>query len=198
MAATALTLCVLYAVAVLGMGGVVQRRRTGVDPWVRAATSTEQLANLLVLAAWLLDLLGPALVLGDVVEPWFDEPWGHVAGIVICGMSLAAGVAAQQAMGASWRTGIDPEHPAALVKSGLFGLVRNPVYTSMIGISLGTWLLAPTAAGALGFAACVVALEVQTRWVEEPHLRALHGSAYERYAARVGRFVPGVGRIPAP
>ena len=38
-------------------------------------------------------------------------------------------------------------------------------------------------------------LEIQTRMVEEPYLLKVHGSAYAEYAARVGRFVPGVGRI---
>jgi protein-S-isoprenylcysteine O-methyltransferase Ste14 len=28
-----------------------------------------------------------------------------------------------------------------------------------------------------------------------PHLLSMHGRAYADYAARVGRFVPGVGRI---
>ncbi len=41
----------------------------------------------------------------------------------------------------------------------------------------------------------VVALELQTRAVEESHLRRLHGSRYAAYAARVGRFVPGLGRL---
>ena len=31
--------------------------------------------------------------------------------------------------------------------------------------------------------------------VEEPYLLKVHGSAYAEYAARVGRFLPGVGRL---
>ncbi|WP_263493634.1 hypothetical protein [Streptomyces sp. PSKA30] len=31
--------------------------------------------------------------------------------------------------------------------------------------------------------------------VEEPYLQAAHGAAYLAYAARAGRFVPGVGRL---
>jgi protein-S-isoprenylcysteine O-methyltransferase Ste14 len=72
--------------------------------------------------------------------------------------------------------------------------VRNPVYTTMIGLAIGVWLLAPTAAGALAVAVCVAGLEIQTRAVEEPYLRELHGDAYARYAAATGRFVPGIGR----
>jgi protein-S-isoprenylcysteine O-methyltransferase Ste14 len=39
-------------------------------------------------------------------------------------------------------------------------------------------------------------MQVQVRAVEEPYLSLAHGEAYARYAARVGRFLPGVGRIP--
>ena len=45
------------------------------------------------------------------------------------------------------------------------------------------------------FALIPVALELQTRFVEEPHLRRVHGAAYAAYAAQVGRFVPRVGRL---
>jgi hypothetical protein len=47
-------------------------------------------------------------------------------------------------------------------------------------------------------AALVAAVQLQVRAVEEPHLRATHGDAYAAYAARTGRFVPRIGRLPAP
>jgi protein-S-isoprenylcysteine O-methyltransferase Ste14 len=47
----------------------------------------------------------------------------------------------------------------------------------------------------LGFLALVVALELQVRIVEEPYLRQAHGATYDDYARRVGRFLPGVGRL---
>ncbi len=37
----------------------------------------------------------------------------------------------------------------------------------------------------------------QTRAAEE-HLTAMHGERYCAYAARVGRFAPGVGRLSEP
>jgi hypothetical protein len=45
------------------------------------------------------------------------------------------------------------------------------------------------------FIALVTGLELQVCFVEEPYLRRTHGSAYLRYAARAGRFIPGVGTI---
>src|ERR1044072_4244842 len=112
MAALALTLCLLYAVALFGIGEVAQRRRTGVAGWVRASSSVERAANLLVLAAWLLDLLGPALVLAGVVEPWLEGA-GGAGGAPSC-LSLGVAVVAQRAMGAAWGTGIHPDRPADL------------------------------------------------------------------------------------
>jgi protein-S-isoprenylcysteine O-methyltransferase Ste14 len=40
-----------------------------------------------------------------------------------------------------------------------------------------------------------IALELQVRVVEEPYLRRVHGHAFAEYARRVGRFVPGLGRM---
>jgi protein-S-isoprenylcysteine O-methyltransferase Ste14 len=197
-AALALSLAVLYAVALFGVGEVAQRRRTGVAGWVRSASSPEHAANMLVLAAWLLAMLGPALVLAGLAEPWFGGSASAAAGIALSCASLGGAVLAQQTMGSAWRAGIDPAHPSELVTRGVFALVRNPVYTTMVGLSIGVWLLAPTAAGALAVLVCIAGLEIQTRAVEEPYLRELHGEAYTRYAAETGRFVPGIGRLRIP
>jgi protein-S-isoprenylcysteine O-methyltransferase Ste14 len=44
-------------------------------------------------------------------------------------------------------------------------------------------------------AVLLVSIQVQVRAVEEPYLLRVHGPAYADYAARVGRFLPGVGRL---
>jgi protein-S-isoprenylcysteine O-methyltransferase Ste14 len=40
-----------------------------------------------------------------------------------------------------------------------------------------------------------VALELHVRLIEEPYLQRVHGAQYATYAARVGRFIPGIGRL---
>lgn len=47
-------------------------------------------------------------------------------------------LAAQQAMGRSWRIGVDTDERTELVTEGVFGLVRNPVFTAMIVAVGGT------------------------------------------------------------
>jgi protein-S-isoprenylcysteine O-methyltransferase Ste14 len=83
-----------------------------------------------------------------------------------------------------------------LVTTGLVGVVRNPIYAALVVATTGVALLTPafwTLVGALQ-AAFVVALQAR---LEEEHLTWLHGDAYRTYAARVGRFVPGVGKLRA-
>jgi protein-S-isoprenylcysteine O-methyltransferase Ste14 len=55
--------------------------------------------------------------------------------------------------------------------------------------------MVPSWVALAGVVALFVALELQVRVVEEPYLRRTHGAAYTDYASRVGRFVPGVGRL---
>lgn len=46
-----------------------------------------------------------------------------------------------------------------------------------------------------GLAVVHAGIQMQVRAVEEPHLLATHGQAYAHYAARVGRFLPWIGRL---
>ena len=53
----------------------------------------------------------------------------------------------------------------------------------------------PNVLAAAMLALSVASLPVQVRCVEEPYLERVHGPAYLRYAARTGRFLPGIGRL---
>ena len=74
--------------------------------------------------------------------------------------------------------------------TGLFAVVRNPIFSFLLlGLS-GVALISPTPVMLAAVGAFAVAVELQVRLVEEPYLRRLHGSAYVRYCAAVGRFFP--------
>jgi len=150
-------------------------------------------------AALLLGVAAPVLGLLGVVDPVaaLDGTPGHVAGVVLAVLGTIATLLAQHAMGTSWRIGVDAAERTALVTDGPFALVRNPIFAAMLPTSLGIVLLVPNVVALVGFVALVAALQIQTRAVEEPYLVATHGAAYRDYAARVGRFLPGVGRLHA-
>jgi protein-S-isoprenylcysteine O-methyltransferase Ste14 len=99
-------------------------------------------------------------------------------------------------MGSSFRIGID-DAETKLVEGGLFALVRNPIFTGVLILLTGVALAAPCKWSVLLWVAGTIAVSRQTR-LEEEHLLAMHGGAYRAYAARVGRFLPGVGRLSRP
>jgi protein-S-isoprenylcysteine O-methyltransferase Ste14 len=107
-------------------------------------------------------------------------------------LAFAVMVLAQAQMGRSWRVGIDPTR-TELVTHGLFAIVRNPIYTSVLLVLAGVFLVTPAAWTASGAIFGAFLLVLQTR-LEEAHLLAMHGDAYRSYARRAGRFLPGIGR----
>lgn len=199
----ALALFGLYFALAFGLRSVVQLRRTGSTGFKGISGrpgSAEWIGGVLFVVAIVLAVLAPALDLASALEPVaaLDGPLGHAAGVVLYLGGLVATLVAQFAMGESWRIGVDRRERTRLVTDGPFAVVRNPIYSGMLPTSVGLVLLVPNAAALAGLAALVAALEIQVRVVEEPYLRERHGAAYEAYASRVGRFLPGVGRLRAP
>ncbi|GAB3317930.1 isoprenylcysteine carboxylmethyltransferase family protein [Geodermatophilus aquaeductus] len=116
------------------------------------------------------------------------------AGVAVAVLGFAGVLAAQTAMGSSWRIGVDESERTALVTGGVFALVRNPIFTAIVTAQVGVTLMVPTWLSATALVCLVVAVELQVRLIEEPYLLQTHGPAYADYAAATGRFLPGIGR----
>ncbi len=198
MAAVALGLYLVFLLTAFGLRSYLQYRRTGSTGFLGISGrrgSAEWWGGALFVVAIFLGLAGPMVQLAGV-PPLVDATWVHVCGLVLAIIGIGATVVAQNAMGTSWRVGVDQAETTHLVTSGPFALVRNPVFTTMSTAGIGLTLLAPNMIALAGLAALFVAIQLQVRVVEEPYLLGVHGEPYRDYAARVGRFVPGVGRLP--
>jgi protein-S-isoprenylcysteine O-methyltransferase Ste14 len=118
---------------------------------------------------------------------------------LVLGVAGVVGTAwAQRAMGESWRVGIDLDERTALVTTGPYRSVRNPIYTAMFAFALGLALLVPNVASLLGMVGVVAVIDVVVRRVEEPYLESVHGPDFRAWAGRTGRFLPGLGRLRPP
>ena len=194
---------VLFAVfAMLGFGwrSWEQRRRTGSTGFRGVSGrvgSTEWFAGVGFVVALVAAVAAPVLQLVGVVAPLsiLHAPWIQLLGIAVAVIGIAATVYAQVDMGDSWRIGVDPSETTTLVRSGVFGWVRNPIFTAMLTFGLGIALVTPNVVAIVGFVLLVATIELQVRVVEEPYLLTVHGDAYRDYVANVGRFVPGWGII---
>lgn len=123
-----------------------------------------------------------------------DHPVARGLGVVFAVLGTIGAFGAQLALGASWRIGVDEAERTALVTTGPFRLVRNPVFAAVAVAFLGMALMVPNPIAIAGLAVTLVGMEMQVRLVEEPYLRRIHGAAYTDYATGIGRFLPGIGR----
>jgi protein-S-isoprenylcysteine O-methyltransferase Ste14 len=190
MVAVSVAFSLAFAVLALGLRAWIHLHRTGQSPFRSRAGISGALA-----AAG----LGAAFAAGPILDGvaggtrWVGGPWIAAGGILLATLGLTCTIWAQFAMGSSWRIGVDPGERTALVTSGPFRLVRNPIYTSMMLFTGGLFLMVPNAASLAAVVLVAIALDLHVRRVEEPVLAAIHGDEYRHYMATVGRFFPRLG-----
>lgn len=195
----ALALFAVFAALGFGWRSWEQRRRTGSTGFKGISGrpgSIEWIAGVGFVVAMAAAVFAPVLQLLGVVSPVsaLHAPWIQITGIAIATLGIAATVYAQLDMGDSWRIGVNRNERTTLVRTGVFGRVRNPIFTAMLVFGLGIALITPNVVATVGFVLLVATIELQVRVVEEPYLLTVHGDTYRDYLAKVGRFIPGVGR----
>ena len=124
-----------------------------------------------------------------------QHPPIQALGVVLALIGILAAFGAQMALGASWRIGVDQGERTALVTSGPFRWVRNPIFTAVLITFLGLALMVPNLVALIGWGLALTGIQTQVRLIEEPHLHRIHGEPYDRYTSTVGRFLPGLGRL---
>ena len=177
----------VWAVALL----VANRRRGAVREEKAARRDAASMIGVAVQALGFLAVgFGPLkLVLGS--------PGPLAVGQLLCVVALMTGTiglffASSRAMGRNWAIVARTRDDHQLVTWGPFAQVRNPIYSALF-----LWML--TMALALGHWRGLI-VGIPLYWIgtwmrvarEERLLRAQFGAAYDAYAARVKRFVPGL------
>jgi protein-S-isoprenylcysteine O-methyltransferase Ste14 len=195
----ALRLLVVYLVFAFGVRVAVSLRTTGKTgiSSLAAAPPVELLGGFLFTAGIAAGVASPVLVKHETLDPigGLEVAGLHAAGFALVGIGIAGTFLAQMQMGASWRIGVDEDERTELITGGLFSLVRNPIYSFMLSAWTGFALMVPTWLAFASVPIGLVGLEIQVRMVEEPHMLRTQGEPYRAWASRVGRFVPGLGRL---
>jgi protein-S-isoprenylcysteine O-methyltransferase Ste14 len=169
---------------VLFKGGPAQKARDAM-----LVVAPLLLAGQALIAAWRPEML-------PLSEADLREPSGLRvalgAALLFGGLLLQA--AAMLDLGASWRIGIEQGARPGLVTDGLYRFSRNPIFLALIAFLAGYVLLLPTLLSALILAGGCVAIRQQIA-EEESYLLRAYGDAYRAYARRVGRLLPGIGKL---
>jgi protein-S-isoprenylcysteine O-methyltransferase Ste14 len=101
-------------------------------------------------------------------------------------------LAAVRTLGKQWAIAARVIEGHELVTSGPYSLIRNPIYTGMLGMLLctgfvaGQWFALP-----IGFLLGVIGVLIRVK-VEEKLLRETFGAKFDDYASRVSAIIPGV------
>ncbi len=199
MAVAALVMFVVWFFVAFVARSIIQKRSTG-DSGIRAGGLQAPAGSIEWWAGWTFALAliaGFAAPIAEIAgyEPMTTNTWLRGVGVIVGAIGIVATFLAQMNMGSEWRIGVDTDEQTGLVTTGAYRAVRNPIFTAMIIAAIGLAMMVPSPVSIAATALLVVAVELQVRFVEEPHLNRLHGDDYRRYSSQVGRLVPGLGRL---
>jgi protein-S-isoprenylcysteine O-methyltransferase Ste14 len=175
-------------VAVVWVGGAIY----GLG-WNRAVRATRVAHVPLGVTLGSIAAAAVVAIAGQMAFGWLriESAWARLAGLGLLVASTAFALWARRELGTAWtvRPMVTGDH--RLRTTGPYGITRHPIYTGILGMLIGTSLLAgggpAFAAPAIGLLA--IAVKVRT---EEPLLLAMFPEAYARYRETVPALVPGM------
>lgn len=147
--------------------------------------------------AWGLVAVQFVLIIGLAVAPR-GELWERSVDALAIALTLvAAGVivaiVAAVGLGRSLTPSPIPREGGDLTTTGVYALVRHPIYSGLLLLGAGLAVIGASWMHVALLVALVALLSVKARVEERMLLDRFPG--YAEYAARVGRLVPGVGRL---
>ncbi|HEY1025161.1 MAG TPA: isoprenylcysteine carboxylmethyltransferase family protein [Sphingobacteriaceae bacterium] len=191
-----LTFFFLYLLIAFAWPTVRTYKSTGVNPVTFGTSDTAHD----FIGRWFKILIGLTLI--SIITSWFPDgayqylspftylliPVLHLVGVVLGVLSLVWISIAQFQMGNSWRIGLDHQNKTQLIRHGLFGISRNPVFLGMLVSLLGFFLLLPNALTLLVLVCGYVLIQIQIR-LEEDFLVKQHADEYIAYCKKVKRLI---------
>jgi protein-S-isoprenylcysteine O-methyltransferase Ste14 len=126
-----------------------------------------------------------------------QPPVARILGLVILLAATALAVWARFVLGAMWSAAPTVKQEHKLRTGGPYGITRHPIYTGMLGMALGSALLAGGGRWVVTFFGFLVVIEIKIH-IEERLMRAEFPADYPRYRGRVPQLVPGLQRASLP
>jgi len=170
------------------IGAIYNAARGPRDP-VRPRSTPVALVAASILTCAVVLLLGQAIGQGLTT----DALWVRLMGLAVLVGSTAFALRARFALGTSWSVGPRVGGDRRLRTSGPYAVTRHPIYTGLVGMLLGTTLLAGIGQWIVLVAASVIVAVVKAR-IEEELLMATFPDEYSRYRRRVPQLIPGLRR----
>lgn len=111
-------------------------------------------------------------------------------GLVLLAAAAVVGLAGLRALGPSLTAMPRPKQDSALVETGIYGVIRHPLYLAVFATGLG-WAVA-TASAPAALAALLLGLWLDAKARREERWLTDAFPGYAAYRRRTHRFVPGI------
>ncbi len=160
-------------------------------PATRTRTPFRLVAIIGVIIVW---AIFSAVPNADWHLPNVQAVWVSILGLIILLGSTGLTLWARLALGTMWSSAPMVKEEHELRTDGPYGVTRHPIYTGLLGMLLGTLLLAGIGKWVLILPFAVVVLEIKIR-MEERLMLATFPDDYPRYRQRVPQLVPGLRLI---
>jgi protein-S-isoprenylcysteine O-methyltransferase Ste14 len=119
-----------------------------------------------------------------------DGLWVRLIGLAVLVSSTAFAVWARMTLGRSWSIGPRAATQDGLRTDGPYAITRHPIYTGIVGMLVGTVLMAGLGQATVIVLAGLVGIELKIR-SEERLLLATFPDAYRAYREHVPQLIPG-------
>jgi protein-S-isoprenylcysteine O-methyltransferase Ste14 len=121
----------------------------------------------------------------------FHTPWARFLGLAILLAATALTLWARFALGLMWSAVPAVREGHQLRTSGPYAITRHPIYTGLLGMVLGSMLVAGGGWWIVPFPVALLLVEFKIR-IEERFMTAEFPQEYPRYRTRVPQLVPGL------
>jgi protein-S-isoprenylcysteine O-methyltransferase Ste14 len=133
------------------------------------------------------------LALAGAAGPAWGDPWlaaGRVAGVLLGGVGLVVIVLGLLGLRENLTAVPRPVAGGRLIDTGIYGIVRHPIYTGIVAAAAGWGLVTASPAALAGALGLGVFFDLKSRR-EEAWLLAAY-PAYADYRSRVRKLIPFV------
>ena len=131
---------------------------------------------------------------GVVQNVVVDAAWVRYVGLFVLIASTVFALWARFSLGTSWSIAPEVGGDRHLRTQGPYAVTRHPIYTGLLGMILGTALLAGLGQAILAVVAGLIVFAVKIH-AEERLLLANFPDEYPAYRRRVPQLVPGLGLL---
>lgn len=121
----------------------------------------------------------------------FYAPWARFLGLAILLATTALTLWARFVLGLMWSAAPAVKEGHQLRTAGPYAITRHPIYTGLLGMMLGSLLVAGAGVWIVPFPVALILIEFKIR-IEERFMTAEFPEEYPRYRKRVPQLVPGL------